>query len=424
MSITTDSTGPQTLGSQPPRRSRALWWLLAVVAVVAAAVVVIAVLSDDDGSDQGSTTTTSITPTTQPTTTRPPTTSPAQLDDVTVLWPFPGTATRFATPDAAARSFAIDFLRFEAPVLGAFQQGDARSGEVPLRPRDRGPVTTILVRQVGPGEDWSVLGAVTDNIEVTTPAAGATITSPVTVTGRALAFEGTVQVEIRADGNLGPLGSGFVTGGGDVPRPFQGVVPFETPGAPYGALVFFTESAEDGQVWEAAALRVAFDSTDIDAAACGGYRSPRQRPAPGQMEVKAYLSCDAEDGALRPVYRLVPESAGVLRASLEALLAGPSAEERAASLGSWFSAETAGMLRSVTVDDGHAVVDFDDLRPVIPNASSSAGSERLLAQLDATVFQFRSVESVEYRIQGSCEAFNEWLQYGGCTPRTRPAATD
>jgi hypothetical protein len=55
------------------------------------------------------------------------------------------------------------------------------------------------------------------------------------------------------------------------------------------------------------------------------------------------------------------------------------------------------MLRSVTMDDDHhAVVDFDARLPdVIPNASSSAGSTQLLSQLDATVFQFRSVESVE-----------------------------
>jgi hypothetical protein len=78
----------------------------------------------------------------------------------------------------------------------------------------------------------------------------------------------------------------------------------------------------------------------------------------------------------------------------------------------------------VTIAGGHAVVDLGDLRSVIPNASTSAGSALLLAQIDATVFQFRSVESAEYRLQGSCEAFNEWLQFGGCEPRTRGISTD
>jgi hypothetical protein len=58
-------------------------------------------------------------------------------------------------------------------------------------------------------------------------------------------------------------------------------------------------------------------------------------------------------------------------------------------------------------------------RWVIPHARS-AGS----AQLDATVFQFRAVESVEYRLGGDCGAFGEWLQYGGCEAHTRGASSD
>lgn len=380
-----------------------------------------------DDSDETSPPASGPAPTTASPSTQPsPTTAPPAVGDATVMWPFPGSTAHFASPDDAARSFATEYLGFEDPILDEFQQGDSRSGEVPIRPSERGPVTTILVRQVGPGDDWSVLGAVTANIDVTTPTAGEEIASPVRVAGRALAFEGNVQVEVRQDGSLGPIGAGFVTGGGDAMRDFTGLIPFETPSAPYGALVLFTQSAENGQVWEAAAFRVALRSTDADAASCGGYRPSRPILEPGQMEVKAYFNCDAagEGVAPRPVYRRVSESSGVLRAALEVLLAGPTAEERDGSLSSWFSGATAGMLRSVTLTDGHAVVDFEDLAAVIPNASTSAGSALLLSQLDATVFQFRTVESVEYRLDGSCEAFNEWLQYGGCAPRTRPVSED
>lgn len=154
---------------------------------------------------------------------------------------------------------------------------------------------------------------------------------------------------------------------------------------------------------------------------CGEYRSPRPAAQPGQREVKVFFDCDAEGdgGVLTPVYRRVPRSTPVLRASLEALVRGPAPAERDAGLDSLFSDATAGTIRGVTVRDGHAVVDFEDLRGIIPNASSSAGSASLLSQLDATVFQLRSVTSVEYRLEGSCEAFGEWLQYGGCDKRTR-----
>lgn len=155
---------------------------------------------------------------------------------------------------------------------------------------------------------------------------------------------------------------------------------------------------------------------------CGSYRAPRPSPGPDQVEVQLAFHCDAEGDAasLFTVYRLVPRSAGPLRAALGALLRGPDAVERAAGLGSFFGDGTAGALRSAAVRDGHAVVDLHDLRGIIPNASSSAGSARLLAQLDAAVFQFPSVTSAEYRLDGSCEAFGEWLQYGGCDRRTRP----
>jgi hypothetical protein len=60
-----------------------------------------------------------------------------------------------------------------------------------------------------------------------------------------------------------------------------------------------------------------------------------------------------------PVPRAVPETAGVLQASLEALLAGPNAAERAAGLSSVFSGDTAGMLRGVSLEGRRAVVDVD-----------------------------------------------------------------
>lgn len=100
-----------------------------------------------------------------------------------------------------------------------------------------------------------------------------------------------------------------------------------------------------------------------------------------------------------------------LHGALLELLAGPTPEERAAGLWSWFSAETEGMLRSVDLDPaGRATVDLGDLSAVIPGASSSTGSALLLVSLNRTVFQFPAVAEVEYRMEGSCDAFWNWLQ--------------
>jgi hypothetical protein len=103
-------------------------------------------------------------------------------------------------------------------------------------------------------------------------------------------------------------------------------------------------------------------------------------------------------------------SGAPLDGALRALVLGPTPEERADGLGSWFSLETRGVLRRVRAEDGEVEVDFRDLPDLIPGASSSAGSQQLLASLNRTVFQFDWVESVEYRLDGSCDAFWEWLQ--------------
>ena len=144
-------------------------------------------------------------------------------------------------------------------------------------------------------------------------------------------------------------------------------------------------------------------------------------PGPGQMAVLVFFTC-AQDGDESPpvaLSRVVPQSPAVLRAALDQLLAGPDQAERAAGFSSWFSAATAGLVNDVALEpSGRAIVDFGDLRPLIPGASSSAGSRLLLSQLDGTVFQFPSVRAVQYRLNGSCDAFFEWLQ-AACHDRPR-----
>ena len=100
----------------------------------------------------------------------------------------------------------------------------------------------------------------------------------------------------------------------------------------------------------------------------------------------------------------------VLKGAVEALLRGPTAAERRRSYGGWFSARTAGMLRSIRLSQDVAYIDFRDFRRVIPGASSSCGSASLLAQLNRTATQFPTVRRAIYSFKGSRRAFYEWLQ--------------
>lgn len=94
-----------------------------------------------------------------------------------------------------------------------------------------------------------------------------------------------------------------------------------------------------------------------------------------------------------------------LRSALSHLLAGSPEAGR-----SVFSQRTSGKLGDVRLVDGVAVVDFQDLRGHIPNASTSFVRARLYVELNSVVFKFPEVKSVLYRMNGSCQTFASWLE--------------
>ncbi len=104
------------------------------------------------------------------------------------------------------------------------------------------------------------------------------------------------------------------------------------------------------------------------------------------------------------------DSVDLYRATFQLLAAGPSEPEMAAGASSFFSAATADVVKSATLTEGLLRVDFTDIRALIPNASTSCGSEALLAQLNGTAFQFPEVERTRFLIEGSCGDFANWLQ--------------
>lgn len=146
--------------------------------------------------------------------------------------------------------------------------------------------------------------------------------------------------------------------------------------------------------------------------------SPQRSAAPSDgMQVQVWF---ARGEQMVPVTRTVAAAPDTLGVAVAALLAGPTPEEQAQGLSSWFSDATAEALRSARVTpDGLAIVDLSDLRRIIPNASSSLGSTQLLDALNATVFAASSADSIEYRFGGSCEAFGEFVQRGCIRYRRR-----
>lgn len=140
---------------------------------------------------------------------------------------------------------------------------------------------------------------------------------------------------------------------------------------------------------------------------------PQQRTAPSCPEddpaadgVGVYLACEGQEP--RPVFRARPELGStepeqLLGAAVRELAAVPPATEGASGLYSVI----AGLdepVNSVTTEGSTAVV---DLSAGVADLGLDASFVRvvLIQQFVATAAQFNGVDGVQFRIEGSCEAF-------------------
>jgi hypothetical protein len=133
------------------------------------------------------------------------------------------------TPESAADA-AVRALIGVTPVLGEYMAGDNRSGEVIVfSPGDAVPVerSLLLLRQIGPDDRWSVIGAINEAMEIDEPASGSVV-SPglVVVAGRARGFESLVVVGAHRIGDETDSIDEVITSGGSLEEstPFRVVL--------------------------------------------------------------------------------------------------------------------------------------------------------------------------------------------------------
>jgi hypothetical protein len=198
----------------------------------------------------GATSTTAAAPTT--------TVAPAELD--IAMFPDRLGTRSFSDAREVAKAFAVEVLGFADPVVGPFDAGDSRSGEVAVRVGEAGPPTVVLVRQLT-DQHWYARGSSAEPIVLNSPTSGAVLVAPQPLLGEAYAFEGTVNVSLYVDGNEDAIAETVVTGRGDgVLGPFSGDIDFTVPaGATRGRLVLRSLGGEDGTATLAAtAVRVRF----------------------------------------------------------------------------------------------------------------------------------------------------------------------
>lgn len=113
------------------------------------------------------------------------------------------------------------------------------------------------------------------------------------------------------------------------------------------------------------------------------------------------------------VYRTVPDDDPLIGSTMTLLVAGPTADERRHGFWSLFSAATADAVIDTSRRRGAVVVDFRSLGPM-PSLTSGRDGPFFLAELNNTLFQHDVVDTIEYRIEGSCEDFWAYLGEDEC----------
>jgi hypothetical protein len=382
-------------------RRRSVVATLGAALVVAAGAVALPRLGDDDNlTTVPPATDDTATPTTDDPAPGTPTTTPVtpSVDRAAVLWPDPDDGGA-DTPAEAAEGFLSQLLGVENPTSD-FETGANDTGTIDVygvgengQQRDKVVSTIHLMEQ--PGDGWYVTHALSTEVVIESPEAKDTVGAPLTVRGRGRGFEGNIIISMHDRFADDELGQTFTPAGCcEELVDFEAALSFEAPDDQFVMLLAHNDSGI-AAIESFTAIPLLFgaasDSTSFD----------------------VFFHDNDDEVVAFP--RSVPKTSGVLRAALSTLLEGPTASERAAGVYSFFSDETADMLLDVTISDGVAVVSFDpEMAEVLNNASTSAGSEALLTELNFTVFQFETFDSVEYHLGDSCENFGSWLQLDTC----------
>jgi len=157
--------------------------------------------------------------------------------------------------------------------------------------------------------------------------------------------------------------------------------------------------------------------------ACGGAQQV-DTTAPDRTVTVYFLEDEHADPAGRDSYIAVERSVTarttreLVLAALRALAAGPSSGERRSGMvrGPF---QDAALIRGVEVDSSTVVIDFDSALAGLQALGTSAGGAAFNAPILRSLYSLPGIEHVEYRVNGSCQAFGELVDGTGCRQASR-----
>lgn len=233
------------------------------------------------------------------------------------------------------------------------------------------------------------------SIVVDAPKPGETVTSPLTVVGKARGtwfFEASFPIRL-----LDALGRELTIAPAQAQGewmtenfvPFVATLSFDVQTAQYGTIVLMKDNPSglpenDEQIEVAVWLEPSGNAPEVNETTVQAFFGRSDAPAGEECTTVAI------------VQRTVPATQAVARAALEELLEGPSAEESAA--GYITSIPQGVTIQSLAIENGTALVDFSS--ELETGIGGSCRVTHIRRQIEATLMQFPTVTNVVISIDG------------------------
>ncbi len=234
-------------------------------------------------------------------------------------------------------------------------------------------------------------------IVVDAPKMGATVTNPLTVTGKARGgwyFEASFPVKL-----LDALGKEIAAAPAQAQGewmtedfvPFVATLAFSVPTAQYGTLVLMKDNPSglpenDEQIEVSVWLDPAGNGTVVP-----------------ETKVKAFFGNSTKQGdvcsAVFPVEHSVPQTQAVARAALDELLKGPTSAEKDAGFTTVIPVGV--VVQSLDIKNGVAHVDFSS--ELDAGVAGSCRVTAIRSEIESTLKQFSTVQSVVISIDGKTD---------------------
>jgi hypothetical protein len=194
---------------------------------------------------------------------------------------------------ATARAFLARELGMTDMVAGPFRSTGARTGQVGFRHKygegrrllpQTGPSAVVVRLQRLPA-GWWVLGVDGRSIQITSPTRLQRISSPLTVHGNAVVYEGSLYFKVTQDrpGRDQVLGQGLVDGSASTQPGDLGTLRFRQPTGTGPGWVTFYDASSDGSngILQATMVRVQFTAATPAPRILDVTTSPRLRTLEG-----------------------------------------------------------------------------------------------------------------------------------------------